>query len=256
MHDKLIPFHALRRFAAAHVNAIVPLVAEHLSIAEAVEILKVGVVRYLLSSRGLSVDDAAAKLHLSSRWVYKYKKRSAERSDIPDDLLRPADHELLSYLIERYPSGATVTECLDHFDRIGRPIDANDLVNLLEAYCTLGYITHAAGGYRVRSSALWINESALVGRARRASRLLGTMTALVRDYVETESAVLRHVHVTVTQDAYRELVEEIDTAIQQATRRAVQKSWEASPEGPGEDAVVVDGLWMVGFEAYQPTTRR
>lgn len=245
---------ALRDLAARCVASVAPLVAEYLPIGEAIELLKLGAVDHLMKEKRLPVPAVATHLSMSLRWAYKF--RTMLKKGTYQHLQRPpARLQVLDFFRHRAPEAATMTECLRALEAQRSPIQAEELAELLDAYCGLGYLEAGDGRYRWRFSPLFMNSAELVGRARHTAGLVALMGKALRQFVETDDGTLKHLHVTITRSAYQQMRVELDEAMKDIVKRAIERSIEEDPQGLYTDSVNLDAIVLIGTEHYRPIAK-
>lgn len=233
----------LGKFTVDCLAGIVPMVAEHLHVLTAVEMMKSSVADYMTRVMGLPKEVAAAHMGVSVRWVYKH----LQRGHVVAKVQHPVRREVLDFFWKRYPKEHTIPDCMRAIEQRGTYIDLHDLVNVVEAYCSLGYLERTEPHrYRWRQSLLTLNLLELEGRVDRVSGLVPLVIALLMRYLEGRDAALRQFHVRVTRDAYAQMVSEIKAAIQVAVEKAIQDSYRQHPEGFHADDIEVEGLFIIG----------
>lgn len=243
--------HALRELAARYMASVAPIVAEYLPINEAIELLKLGAVDHLMRERQLSVSAVATHLSMSLRWAYKY--RTMLKQGAYQHLQRlPVRLEVLDFFRHRGSEGATMTECLRALEAQRSRIQPGELAELLAVYCGLGYLVTGDGRYRWRESPLFMDSTGVVTRAQAVAGLVGLIGKLIRLFVEGQAGGLKHVHITVTEEAARMLDAELEVALQELVKRAIQRSMEQDPLGLYTSSVSLEAVILTGFEKVKP----
>jgi hypothetical protein len=91
--------------------ATAPLVAEHLHVMTAVDVLKTSVATYLIGVRQLSLEGAASHLGMSSRWMYKQLAKQKTLGEV--EVRYPTRLEVLDFFGQRYPEPASIGDCAE-----------------------------------------------------------------------------------------------------------------------------------------------
>lgn len=239
----------LANLALTAVSSIAPLIAEHAHVLRSTDVLKAAVVGYIVHTKALSKAEAASYLGVSERWIYKHLKQL-------DQLISThyaIEVDVIEFFRQKDPGSASVLDCQHWLEQRGRRFEAAQLVNLIEAYCSLGYIAKDGHRFRWKQSLLSVDSAQLAGRAERVRQLMPEVVQLFKVYLEDHSMLLRRVKVTLTRNAYEQMKTEIKEATQAAMERAIRRSYEEAPEGFHDNGVDVVGVFMLAASKLPPT---
>lgn len=229
----------LRRLATSYLFAAAGLM-DQVPLEEAIELLKAGALKPHLDA-GLPIEKAAARLKRSRRWAFTY---SALLRSVIGEL--PQHLELLDFIFRLAPDGATAKECLEHMESTNPSISAEDVRQLLDVFCNQGYVVSDGERWYWKSSLQSIKTETIVGRAEWAGGMIRVFVSLLRKFVERDTGMMRHYHYILTPSAYEQLKLELQQAFEEASQRAIRRSWEESPEGVKPGHLTVDGLLILG----------
>jgi len=239
-----LPPDPMKGLAINYLIAVAPFVARHLHIQDTAEILKVAVTHHMLEQQKLTVDEAAEQLQRSQRWTYKHRNLIKALLALKEQL--PMHLELLNYFVQNQDPGGRVEDCSRHLEEHDYQTTAEEIGKLLAAYCRSGYLVSDGDLYQWKGQAQVIDTAQVVGRASRVAGLVGLISSLLKRHVDSDTVYLRHIHLTLTRNAHDEMVRELRTAVEKTVKRAVLRSLEEDPEQLYPDAVIVDGILLMG----------
>jgi hypothetical protein len=206
----------------------------------------------MLENRSLSVEDASSQLSRSPRWTYHYRYLIQSLVSLRDRL--PLHLELLDWFVHRGEGGGHRNDLRRYLGERGYRTSDAELSRLLAGYCKAGYLL-ADGDVLRWARPAHLDESAVVGRAVRAAGLVRIIASALRRHVDSGDAMVRHMHLTITADAYEEMIQEIKAATEKAHKKAISSSLRDMAEAHLKRWVVVDTIVLSDTSPYYPERR-
>ncbi len=240
---------AMEAVVQACLKQLVPLIVEYSHVQKAIEFIKSEAIRHLVEDKGMSPEEAGAVLDRSGRWVYAQRnghgsaaRREAEKARAGYAL----QMAVLEFFARRTPEPASVVECLETLDETWPDLDDRKVVNLIDAFCKLGYLERAAGGYRwVQHPERTLDSSRLAGRMERVMTTLPLSIALQLDYLKEETVKLKRLGGSFKRSLYDGLSTKLTKAVTRILYEAALESDRLDEEGVLENDMEVEGFLML-----------
>ncbi len=241
----------------ACLKQLVPLIVEYSHVQKAIEFVKSEAIRHLVEDKGMSADEAGAVLDRSGRWVYSQRnghsgpaRRDADKAAAGYSL----QMAVLEFFARRTPDSASIVDCLEALDTAWPELDDRKVVNLIDAFCKLGYLERSRSGYRwVEIDHRVLDSSQLTTRLERVANVFPETFAIQLRYLHDDVAKIKRLGASIKRSLYAPVCAKMTRALNEVLYQAVLDSDALDEQGTSDEDAELSGFLLVDLKSGHRT---